>query len=452
MNGILLTQNTTPIFRYVVWILGKIMEGIFFVLDKVGIPNIGLSIIFFTIVINLILLPITIKQQKFSKLSAKMQPEITEIRKKYENKKDSNSQMAMNTEIQALYAKYGVSPTGSCAYLLIQMPILFALYRVIYQMPAYVAQIGNTFGVLADKIISDDKAAFLQNAVDENGEAVGEISKAVAMYSKNLAAEGNLKNGVIDVLNKLSTSDMHFISKHYGLSELQYNGSRILSTITENSDGTLTVVKRGLIDTYNNFLGLNIGNSPWYTIKEAFSAHNYLLIVGAAMIPILAALTQWINVKLMPQQNNDNSGDEQAQAMANSMKTMNTFMPLMSAYFCFTLPSGMGLYWVAGAIVRSIQQVVINKHIDKIDFDKLIEKNAKKSAKKIEKQKAQAERMAAYASVNTKSIQSRVNNYNNKAEDSSQNNTSQAGSTNSAAPGSIAARANMVRDYNNKNK
>ena len=79
MNGILLTQNSTFIIGQVAWLLGKIMEGIFEVLNMIGIPNIGLAIILFTIVVNLLMMPLTIKQQKFSKLSAKMNPEIQAI-------------------------------------------------------------------------------------------------------------------------------------------------------------------------------------------------------------------------------------------------------------------------------------------------------------------------------------------------------------------------------------
>ena len=84
----LLTPNSTPIFKYIVWILGKIMEGLFFVLDKIGIPNIGIAIILFTIFVNVCLIPLTYKQQKFSKLSLKMNPEIKAIQKKYNGKKD----------------------------------------------------------------------------------------------------------------------------------------------------------------------------------------------------------------------------------------------------------------------------------------------------------------------------------------------------------------------------
>ena len=217
MNIFFLTQNTTPIIGQVAWVLGKIMEAIFTVIDFIGIPNIGLAIILFTIVVNLLMMPLTIKQQKFSKLSAKMNPEIQAIQAKYKNKKDNESTMAQNQEIQAVYAKYGVSPTGSCLYLLIQMPILFALYRVIYAIPAYVTKIGDTFRVLADKIISVDNGSFLQNS------GVESIASTVSMYGTNMT-DGNLQNGIIDVLNKLSSSDMSIISDHYGLASLTYEG------------------------------------------------------------------------------------------------------------------------------------------------------------------------------------------------------------------------------------
>ena len=152
MYGILLTQDDGAILGPISKLLGFLMEGIFNVLDLIGIPNIGLSIIIFTIAIYFLLMPLTIKQQKFSKLSAKMNPELQAIQAKYKNKKDNDSMMAMNQETQAVYAKYGVSPSGSCVQLLIQMPILFSLYRVIYAMPAYVGKIKDSFYPLVEKL------------------------------------------------------------------------------------------------------------------------------------------------------------------------------------------------------------------------------------------------------------------------------------------------------------
>ena len=426
MDFILLTQNSTPIFQYVVKLLGVIMNVIFEFLDLIGIPNIGLSIILFTIVIYLLLMPLTIKQQKFSKLSAKMNPEIQAIQAKYKGKQDNESMLAMNAETKQVYAKYGVSPSGSCVQLLIQMPILFALYRVIYSMPAYVTKLGDAFGVLADKIMS----------AADGVEYVKGMS-AAAYYAKNFDIAGNTRNAIIDTLNKVSSTDMATLSEKFGLADLTYNGSLILS------NGST----RGLIDTYNNFLGLNIGNTPMDTIRSSFASNNYLLLIGAVMIPVLAALTQWINYKLMPQApSNDNSNakkgqSDMADSMQQSMKMMNTVMPIMSAWFCLTLPAGMGLYWVIGAVVRSIQQIAINKHIDKMDVDAEIAKNIEKynektkniSSKTAYKNTA-SNRPAKTEEEKAAAIKESTEYYNKNAK-----------------PGSLAAKANMVKQYNEKN-
>ena len=436
----LLTPNSTPIFKYIVWILGKIMEGIFYVLNQVGIPNIGLSIMFFTIIVNVCMIPLTYKQQKFSKLSMKMNPEIKAIQKKYDGKKDQDSMMKMNAETQAVYAKYGTSPTGSCAYLLIQMPILFALYRVIYQIPAYVTRIGNTFRVLAERIVSTDNGAF----ITENKGELESVSSAIAMYSKNLAKEGNLTNGIIDVLNRVSSADMTTISEHYGLSDLTFQGSRILSTLDANGN----IIEKGLIDTYNNFLGLNIRNTPWYIMRESFANHAYLIMILAVLIPLVSGFTQWLSIKLAPNQAQPTGDNSQADAMAQQMKTMNTMMPLVSIWFCFTLPAGMGLYWIANAVVRVVLQIFMNKKIDKIDFDALIEQNKEKSAKKLEKAQALQAQMQNYANVNTRSIQTKAS-YVNK--DASTDSKEELSKPSDYAPGSMAAKANMVAEFNRRN-
>ena len=133
-------------------------------------------------------------------------------------------------------------------------------------------------------------------------------------------------------------------------------------------------------------------------------------------------------------------------------------MPIMSAIFCYTLPAGMGLYWVAGSVVRSIQQVIINKHIDKMDLNELIEKNKDKSAKKLEKAKANQAKLQQYANMSTKGIGGTVNtkNYAQKAKEATEKAIDTEVNTNkntssSTKPGSLMARANMVKDYNERN-
>ena len=211
MSGILLTQDSGKILGPIARLLGHIMEFIFNALDAIGIPNIGLSIIIFTIVIYLLMMPLTIKQQKFSKLSAKMNPELQAIQKKYKNRKDNDSMMAMNQETQAVYAKYGVSPTGSCVQLIIQMPILFALYRVIYAMPAYVTKIKDAFYPLVEKLRGDDAAV----------EYVKGLQNSM-MYTKQFNNEsftgGNvqyIENTMIDCLNRASTAEWNGLSEKF---------------------------------------------------------------------------------------------------------------------------------------------------------------------------------------------------------------------------------------------
>lgn len=442
MNFYLLTQNSTPIFQYVVKLLGVIMNVIFEFLDLIGIPNIGLSIILFTIVIYLLLMPLTIKQQKFSKLSARMNPEIQAIQAKYKGKQDNESMLAMNAETKQVYAKYGVSPSGSCVQLLIQMPILFALYRVIYSMPAYVTKLGDAFGVLADKIMSAaDGVEYVKNM------------SAAAYYAKNFDIAGNTRNAIIDTLNKVSSTDMAALSEKFGLADLTYNGDLILSNAST----------RGLIDTYNNFLGLNIGNTPMDTIRSSFASNNYLLLIGAVAIPVLAAVTQWINYKLMPQAATDDNAkkgqSDMADSMQQSMKMMNTIMPIMSAWFCLTLPAGMGLYWVIGAVVRSIQQVAINKHIDKMDVDAEIAKNVEKYNEKMKKRGIDPAKLNAAARTNTKNISSKTAYKNTASNKPAKTEEEKAAAikesteyyNKNAKPGSLAAKANMVKQYNEKN-
>ncbi len=416
----LLTQNSTFIIGPVAKLLGFIMNAIFELLNLIGIPNIGLSIILFTIVVYLLLMPLTIKQQKFSKLSAKMAPELQAIQNKYKNKdrSDQEAMLAMNQEQKAVYAKYGVSPSGSCVQLLIQMPILFALYRVIYAIPAYVGRVKDVF-------THND---FITNLMNQEGsqEFVSAFKNA-QMYTKQFGNEKfSADNTYIDILNQASTAEWQSIAEAYPslADEVAY--------IT------------GELDKYNNFLGLNIANSPSFTIGQAFDNGQWLLIIGAILVPLLSALTQWINVKLMPNaanQSTENQTEQQA-AMMSSMKMMNYMMPITSAIFCFTLPAGMGIYWIAGSVVRTIQQIAINKYIDKMDFDKIVEKNKEKYEKQREKIAEKGgydlNAMNKYASMRTKNISS------DKEVDYSSN-------SNANEAGSLAAKANLVRQFNEKN-
>ena len=431
MYSVILTQYSGSILGPIAKLLGYIMNAIFMFLDKIGIPNIGLAIILFTIVIYLLLMPLTIKQQKFSKLSAKMNPEIQAIQAKYKDKKDNESMMRMNEETKAVYAKYGTSPTGSCLQLLIQMPILLALWRVIDNIPAYVSKVKDGFFPFVDKFY-DIKGSIEYIQSTDNFASASRFTK---QFSNELFTSGNaeyIKGTIIDVLNKATTAEWHKIYE-----QADFAGLKEFITNAQHT-GALDIFSR-----YNSFLGLNIANSPSYYFKTGISGHHIGMILGAILIPLLSALTQWLNTKLMPQPETT-PGNSQQDTVAASMKSMNVMMPIMSMVFCFSLPVGMAIYWIAGAVVRCIQQVVINKHLDKIDFDKIIEKNADKAKAKIEKSKKmyEAAGLANNARISTKAI---VKN----TEDNKDTNESKPVNV---KPGGIAAKANMVRDYNERKK
>jgi YidC/Oxa1 family membrane protein insertase len=415
----LLTKSTAFIIGPVASILGYIMNGIFYLQEQIGIANIGLCIILFTIVIYSLLTPLTIQQQKFSRLQSKMNPELQAIQKKYKGKnQDQAAMMKMNEETQAVYTKYGVNPMGSCLQMLIQMPILFALYRVIWNIPAYVTSVKDAFLPLANELIN------LAGAED----FMTEIAKSNSVTFKEMTT-----NTLIDVLYKFKPDNWTALAEKF---------PDISSTITSTQEK---------VDHMNYFLGLNIADAPLQIITRAIAAGTILLVIGAAMIPILAAVTQWINAKLMNTTNNQNTAATSADdTMASTMKTMNTVMPLMSAVFCLTLPTGMGIYWIAGAVVRSVQQVVINKKIDKIDFDALIKKNLEKSNKKRAKQGLPPQKISNTAKVNTRNIERTETSAEEKKE-KMKSSTDYYKNTSTAKPGSLAAKAQMVKQYNEKN-
>ena len=419
MSKMVLTKSSIWVIGPVATVLGVIMNAIFGVLDMVNIQNIGLCIILFTFFIYMLLTPLTVKQQKFSKLSAHMNPELQKIQKKYKGKNDQVSMMKMNEETQLLYAKYGVSPMGSCLQLIIQMPILFALYQVNWNIPAYVGRVYDVFKPLAEALLNNSASqGFMEG-----------IAKTLNISYSN----GYTIEKIIDTLYKLKPSNW---------TELAAEFPNMSSLIQETQASA---------DHMNYFLGLNISDSPLNIMQQGFATGAWLLIIGALAIPVLSALTQWLNTKLMPQQPAPNG--EQS-AMMSSMKTMNVVMPLMSAFFCLTLPAGMGIYWIAGSVIRSIQQVIVNRHMDKMDIDELIAKNADKVKKKQEQLGINQQRVVnSQAKVNTRNINTPTKKVMTEEERNARIKSSTEYYKNAEEkPGSIAAKARMVEKYNEKNK
>lgn len=398
MYGVMLANPFSSLLNFIGRILGYIINWIFEGLTFIGIPNIGLSIVLFTIIVYALMLPSTIKQQKFSKLSQKMNPEIQAIQKKYKDKKDQVSMMKMNEETKAVYEKYGTSPTGGCLQLLVTFPIFFALYRVIYKVPQYISSIGAVYSELAEKISgNEDMLSAIGNKVEDT------------------------KNGIMNALYMLDTNKFKALGESF---------PELKESVAEVADK---------MSHYNNFLGINLANSPMTLIKAG--------VYGAILIPILAGLFQWVTTKLMPTASTGTSNEENP--MAASMKSMNMIMPIFSVVICFTMPCSMGLYWVAGGAFRCVQQFFINKHFDKVDVDDLIQKNLEKVNKKRAKQGLPPKSLTAAAKTNTRQVESKEVSKEERQEQIKKS-TSYYNSA-SGNSGSLRSKANMVKQYNERN-
>ena len=429
--NIVMTKVTTPIIGWICSILGWVINAIYALLDLIGIPNIGLAIILFTLVVYMAMMPLQIKQQKFSKMNSIMQPEIQRIQKKYKGKKDNDSMMKQNEELNAVYQKYGVSPTGSCVQLLIQMPVLLALYQVIYHIPGYISGVRNVFTGLASNIMS----------VKGFGDIISKFitDNSISMYGITANTEFT-KETIIDFLYKLSPSQMELFAN---LPEFSAHAN-VFEQVAAKAEHI------------NQFLVLNISDTPMAVIKSGWAqggVSGWIMIIAAVLIPVLAWFTQWMNYKLMPQpQTNSN---EAPSTMEASMKSMNTVMPVMSAVFCFSFPVGIGIYWVIGAVIRSIQQVVLNKKMDTMDMEEYIRKNQEKMKKKMEKRGYNPQQINQQARMNVKNIQQPQQQKpgltaEEKAEQMKK--STEYYKNTEYKPGSLAAKANMVKQFDEKNK
>ena len=401
--------------------LGEILDILFMGLNAIGIGNIAIAIVLFTLLVKMLMLPLQIKQQKMTKLQTVMNPEIKAIQEKYKGKSnDTDAMTKMQAETKAVYEKYGVSQWGSCIQLLIQMPMLFALYRVFQQIPLYISQI---------------KVLFL-NILGLNGNAgissrEGDADTLNESYGKGV--DWSNPNTAVTTLNTFTTDQWNQLKDAF---------PAFSAMITENLDK---------INHMNTFLGINMSQNPGFGLHIAF------------LIPILAGVTQFISVKVSQAGMNQPDSDNPAAA---SMKMMTYFMPIMSAFLAISLPAGLGVYWIATAVIQTIQTIFINMYYDKIGTDAIVAKNVEKRNKKRAKKGLPAENIVKGASVNTRNVNSNKNSSASasaerakKLQEKKEANDKKiqelkaaaAASGKAAKPGSLADKVGMVSRYNEIN-
>ena len=418
--GIVLTQSNTFIIGSIAKLLGFIMNGIFNALSYIGIENIGLSIIIFTVIVYTLMIPMTIKQQKFSRMSAVMNPEIQKIQKKYKNKKDQASMMKMQEETKLVYEKYGTSPTGGCLGSLIQFPILFALWPVIQNIPAYVTSIKDAYMPLVNQIMATDGYQKIMEGIGKASPIM--INPETYDYSK--------ANTLVDVLYKFRPGTWDTLADKFP----------DLTNLIDSTKNSLTHL--------NTFLGINIAETPGSMFMTATKNFSIGLIIVALAIPVLSGLSQWISAKLMQQATS--TGNDDDNPMAAQMKTMMNVMPVFSVIMCFSMPAGLGIYWIAGAVVRVVQQYFLNKHFEKMNLEDIIKKNQEKAKKKREKMGIAENQISNAAKMNTRQMVDANKKQLSSAEKELEIEKANAAKSKAKA-GSMSAKANMVREFNERN-
>jgi len=309
------------IFDPIANVLGVLMKYIYI---TVAFENYGVAIILFTLLTRLLLLPLNIKQSKSMAKMQRIQPELKELQAKYKYDKEKLNQATME-----LYKRHQVNPAGGCLPLLVQMPLLFSLYYVIRQPLKFM------FRFSPEKIqgIGDHILSVLQATEGKEAE--------YAEYSKFFYLNGEKFSHM--------NADLPIIRYFTSL------GDRMAAAIAEMTASTGLILDPAHIINMD-FLGIKLGETP--TISTAKITAEPGIYLPLLLIPIFAALTTYLASKTA--QTSPSSGG------AGGMgKGMTYLFPGMTMLFTFSLPAGLGLYWIAGNIIQMVQQKFMKKHIDK---------------------------------------------------------------------------------------
>ena len=282
--------------------LGTVLK---FIYDNIAFQNYGIAIILFTVGIKSLMLPLTIKQTQSTSKMGELQPQMQAIQKKYKDDKEKQS-----VGLTKLYQENKVSPAGGCLPLLIQLPVMFSLYYAISQPLKYMA--------------------------GKSAEEIGQLYEMIPQGAEKLA---NMK-------------DISIITYFSGHAEQLKSISHLLKP-------------EDLLNM--NFLGINLGAIPSWNpidyINSGAGIHTFLLL----LIPVLSALTSYIYAKYSMK----NASESAPKTDENQMPQMQAFMqknmallsPVMSGVIAFTVPSGLGLYWIVGNVYQIAQQMFINRFV-----------------------------------------------------------------------------------------
>ncbi|MCQ4935388.1 MULTISPECIES: YidC/Oxa1 family membrane protein insertase [Anaerotignum] len=337
LSGVVLTTFTSvkmpgSILGPIAKVLGQVYNMLFnglYGMTEAGV--LGFAIILFTLIVKAILFPLMVKQQKSSFKMQMLQPELDKIRNKYKGKTDQMSQQKMAMEMQDFQKKNGINLMGGCLPLLIQLPILYALFYLFQNAYVYVDVIGQNYTDIANAILQIPKdlrmevfAPYAQAFVDQHKNV--EIIKTSGFDLSRL-------NDVVMLVNYLGADAWTNI-----LNQLGSNGNTLVGLLATKTN----------IETFLFIPLVSAAGLKW----------------PGVLIPAFAAITTYAQSKIMMVMTPSANNDPNNPAMAMT-KTMTYVMPFMMGFFCISMPAGLGLYWTISNLIGIIQQVVLQKYYKK---------------------------------------------------------------------------------------
>lgn len=271
--------------------------------------NYGIAIILFSIILRVILIPITISQQSSMKKTSKIQKQTQELQKKYKN-----NQEKMNQELMELYKKEKINPFSGCFSAIIQIVIILSVFWLVSQPLTYMKHVQDM----------DIYKEYLDKVEEGNNKSYKEIT----------------------ILNMVE-SDYQDIVKQ--LENGEENKEKL-----ENRKNELNKLRLNM-----NFLGLDLSKVPTQSLND------YKVYI----IPILYVISSFVSIKMTTNmQNNkedkkETSGENasEIEAMQSMNKSMTYMMPIMSVSIAVIAPLGLALYWLVSNVLMIVERLIIQK-------------------------------------------------------------------------------------------
>lgn len=341
--------------------LNLIFEGVVTVFPT---ATLGITIVIFTLVTRLILTPLQLSSQRTSRGMSRIQPEMQRIQNKYKNKKDQASQLEYSNEMKTLYKKYKINPLAGCLPLLIQFPLIIALFNVLREPAKYIKSLGQQYANIAETII---------NKVPNYGELLEGFRKSVETASR------------VKDQNLAESSELASFLSHL-------NSGQWREFLNQTDTGAKIALEQALNtkEQFEVFLGVNLIDTPSLLINGGMWL--------AILVPLIAGASTFIFSKItmassaaMQQSAVGADGTKQANPTESMMKTMNIMMPVMTGMFSYTMPIGLAVYWISGNVIMMGQQWFVNKIVakqeEKIEEQLKKEREQEVKAKKVIKKK-----------------------------------------------------------------